>query len=809
MNVSTWFVWVGLVAVMLGPNGPRIVAGSRAYFRLSHLAGRPYRFPRMKGLSLSGNDDSDEARIGVAIRLRRVVVATLVLAMVGLPAGSAAAAGPGILWGTPIQVAPGPYWKTAVDATGGTVSVQTVGNRLTIASATPTGLTSETHFSSPSGTAVGCDQVDAGGDGAAIVTWERYSNTAPVALYATVRSPGQAAWSSPYRVAGTTKTSEFYGWCGTEATAVGPDGAATVAWQNCLLNIATACNVTASQRSPKGVWTKTVLLASARGGGGATLDVAITSSGTQIVAWSQSGKVAGSQPVEVARVEPARGAWGAPARLGSGMGEYLLVAVDQAGDAVIGWDDGTSIQTAYWSGAGWSATRTAVTTTTDFTDNASLALAGGQAVLLFGVGNSTYTVGVETSAQGGAWSQPTTLKTTAGLNNPVAFFVSEDASGDIAAAWADQAPEIGYETNVAVKPVGQTSWNVTSAPVANAYEPEPVVGYPSDIFFTTGGSVEVVYAAGYYNGGSEDLSLVSARSWNQVTPSGIVAPAPVYVALGDSVAAGEGLEKWTTEPAPNPCHRSALAYPALLAASGQFASPNDFLDVACTGAATTNILPATDSLAAPEYVNGETIQSQLDQVAAQGVPVGTVTITAGIDDLGWVQLLSGCLTYGLDTCTSYDQDVSDEIQTMSTNLAQVIADAEALPGSPTVIVTGYYDPFPTDFSETSLAQPPVGDGTCGVTAATLLATRESDHTIPLIEDWLTELNAAVEQTAQAQGATFVDLQTVVTQPDDHGICTNAPWVFPFSTKTSDQKPSAFHPTVPGQAAIAARIEATT
>ena len=63
----------------------------------------------------------------------------------------------------------------------------------------------------------------------------------------------------------------------------------------------------------------------------------------------------------------------------------------------------------------------------------------------------------------------------------------------------------------------------------------------------------------------------------------------VYLALGDSVAAGHGLEPLTNQPDAALCARSAAGYPGRLAQSLLFANPPGYGgSLACSGATTAN-----------------------------------------------------------------------------------------------------------------------------------------------------------------------------------------------------------------------------
>jgi hypothetical protein len=117
-----------------------------------------------------------------------------------------------------------------------------------------------------------------------------------------------------------------------------------------------------------------------------------------------------------------------------------------------------------------------------------------------------------------------------------------------------------------------------------------------------------------------------------------VSPLSAYVAMGDSYASGEGLQSNATtyiSPSNNDgCHRSATAYPALVAASlnvnlGQFETYGSGGFVACSGATSKDLLKGE---------NGEPAQ-----LSALSSATRWVTVTVGGDDLHFSNVLLACL----------------------------------------------------------------------------------------------------------------------------------------------------------------------
>jgi lysophospholipase L1-like esterase len=109
---------------------------------------------------------------------------------------------------------------------------------------------------------------------------------------------------------------------------------------------------------------------------------------------------------------------------------------------------------------------------------------------------------------------------------------------------------------------------------------------------------------------------------------GVHGPAEVhYVALGDSYAAGVGAGGY--DATSRGCERSVNAYPELWAKAHDVAS---YSSQACTGASTVDV-----------------IETQLDALSAATT---LVTITVGGNDIGFTEVLTGCVLGGDSTCAN-------------------------------------------------------------------------------------------------------------------------------------------------------------
>jgi lysophospholipase L1-like esterase len=136
------------------------------------------------------------------------------------------------------------------------------------------------------------------------------------------------------------------------------------------------------------------------------------------------------------------------------------------------------------------------------------------------------------------------------------------------------------------------------------------------------------------------LVVGAAAAWRQNdVPEDAIAVPPIlgiegdYVALGDSYSAGEGLGHYANGTGDH-CHRSALAYPALLTFGD--AAPN-FSSRACSGAMSVDLYQPLER--SPD----ETIEAQLDgEVHPE---VGLVTITIGGNDVIFSRVVRNCFLF--------------------------------------------------------------------------------------------------------------------------------------------------------------------
>lgn len=237
-----------------------------------------------------------------------------------------------------------------------------------------------------------------------------------------------------------------------------------------------------------------------------------------------------------------------------------------------------------------------------------------------------------------------------------------------------------------------------------------------------------------------------------------------YVALGDSVAAGQGLPpNGTNVGASAQCGRSDQAYPNIVAAR----LSTDLVSAACSGATAGDLLTSQDRV-------GSDIPAQLDTAFAHGTPA-LMSITAGANDAHWAGFLQKCYT---QTCGTQSDNwrVQMYLASLRLKLHFALAHIALRSGStpPTVVVTGYYNSL---------------SGQCAA----------DEH---LTADELTWLSGEVQALNDALRQ-IVSLHSFASfAPVDftgHDLCSGQSWVQGLSD------PAPFHPTAAGQAAIARAV----
>lgn len=257
----------------------------------------------------------------------------------------------------------------------------------------------------------------------------------------------------------------------------------------------------------------------------------------------------------------------------------------------------------------------------------------------------------------------------------------------------------------------------------------------------------------------EDASTSEQGSGSdQMNSSGI------YVALGDSVAAGLGLPLATSSN--TLCGVSDEAYASTVAA----ALDMDYYNAACSGA-------TMGDLFTEQHPSGtsQDIQPQLDSAFAAGTPA-LVTITAGANDVRWADFIRKCYVATCGTKTD-DAVAAGLLTALRVKLAYALHDIQVRSGGypPTVVLTGYYQPF----SEACTA------------ASNGLTTTEIQ--------WIRTQTDRLNQTLARAAAKHSFVRYASPDFSGHELCTADPWI----QGPADVAP--LHPTAAGQQAIAAAV----
>lgn len=248
------------------------------------------------------------------------------------------------------------------------------------------------------------------------------------------------------------------------------------------------------------------------------------------------------------------------------------------------------------------------------------------------------------------------------------------------------------------------------------------------------------------------------------TPNGVA-----YVALGDSEAAGTGLLPYT-EPE---CLRSLKSYPNVLAPTyGGVAT------YACSGATTADAFAQVQTAIATGDL---------------GPSTELVTITVGINDVGWQSVLLACSSSGsAQACQLAFANAMQLGQALPQRIAELVLTVRSAAPNAEIVVAGY----PLLFGD--LVAP------CSIGSFQGTAVTVSPEQAALANLGVEQINLAIMAGALAAGATYVDIGAAF---DGHGLCdTGDAWVSGLvnGKRTADR---SLHLNWPGQRAYAAAIAA--
>jgi PKD repeat protein len=300
-----------------------------------------------------------------------------------------------------------------------------------------------------------------------------------------------------------------------------------------------------------------------------------------------------------------------------------------------------------------------------------------------------------------------------------------------------------------------------------------------------------------------------------------------YVALGDSVAAGEGIAyDWTwngstwDEGNPNPswdtsavdptsgqsspnCHQTTEGYPHVLAG---LLSAN-LLDLGCTSASTSNgILGSEPGKSGPQLGGGLGAANLAYDAASPDV----VSLTVGADDVDFSHKVSACYRsvwlLNFHACGTEDDwptflsELGDFQVGLNSVLQQIEERGQQDGKIPLVAITEYYSPFPNSYPTNSSCIDIGPDRRGGITL--------TDSEMQYLEQGLLDLNGTIDDVASQYPNVVIVPAPVGFR--DHRWCSADPWVYGPSLRQVNlpdnlSNPAPFHPTPEGQQAIAQNI----
>jgi len=266
------------------------------------------------------------------------------------------------------------------------------------------------------------------------------------------------------------------------------------------------------------------------------------------------------------------------------------------------------------------------------------------------------------------------------------------------------------------------------------------------------------------------------------TPAAAQDDGAAYVALGDSVAAGNGIVPYVDET----CLRSTRAYPELLAEELGI----DVRSAACTEASTTDVL--------------------LDQLGDLGPDTELVTVTVGVNNVqldddpapDWGEVLGACSNKSplppefcgiLLTAALGVLDPPDGGDGLPEDIVALVEGIRAQAPEAVIYITGY----PLLFGDTTK--------TCNVGGGVSFGVREMVQINEAIEKANALIAEGVAQTGDPD-VVFVDVNADVGDAEGfagHGLCGSGQrWIshlIPSQATTGDR---GFHLTAAGHAAFA-------
>jgi lysophospholipase L1-like esterase len=250
-----------------------------------------------------------------------------------------------------------------------------------------------------------------------------------------------------------------------------------------------------------------------------------------------------------------------------------------------------------------------------------------------------------------------------------------------------------------------------------------------------------------------------------------------YVALGDSYAAGPGITSTSSGPAG--CGRSTGNYPALVNSTARYA---EFRDATCSGATIADMTTVQSTRAGsnPPQLNAVTKDASL------------VTVTIGVNDVGFGEVLARCLGRSraqpdgavcrtLFVHNGHDV-LGDRITALGPELNRVLTDVHRRAPEATILAVGYPRTLPSLFGGCDEAPFSPADAA-------------------YLNDTLEALNTMIEQRAETAGAQYVDTDS---SSAGHDICRppDLRWV---EGSVPESAAAPFHPNAKGMENTASHV----
>lgn len=286
------------------------------------------------------------------------------------------------------------------------------------------------------------------------------------------------------------------------------------------------------------------------------------------------------------------------------------------------------------------------------------------------------------------------------------------------------------------------------------------------------------------------------------------------LALGDSYISGEGAYSYIsgTDTSDNKCHQSSVSYPYLLGA--QLFGQGNYHSVACSGAVTDDIVNSDSTyenqlqhgLAASNYSDEQKkgyltshLPGYINQLRfVDNSKPNAILLSIGGNDAHFADIVTACVLSPVDEPCFDSQSERSALMNMVHDLHTTLRSTyrKILDASPGVRL--YVMGYPQVASTTGLCAPYVH-----------LDAKERVFAKYFID----EINATVQNAAEAEGAYFVDVSTafqghrLCDTNDDavNGLTRGDDKAITFSSYTFGLGNESYHPTVVGHAILADAI----